>query len=158
MFCRRICILCQQTSPKRWLGNMNTTSNCDVTNSAHQMQMTTMCHWMKSPHENVLCTPLCRFVVKLNDVCNFSFQLQTFKNFSQISKTLSTKSCHSCETTTRLLSVLRITLFHPSQKRGLECLLSIASVQTCGIEKYVCRNHVFVEFLNRQVLSLPDLM
>ena len=109
---------------------------------------------MKSPHENVLCTPLCRFVVKLNDVCNFSFQLQTFKNFSQISKTLSTKSCHSCETTTRLLSVLRITLFHPSQKRGLECLLSIASVQTCGIEKYVCRNHVFAEcFKQASVIS-----
>jgi len=34
--------LCQQTSPKRWFGNMEMTSNCDVTNSAHQMQMTTM--------------------------------------------------------------------------------------------------------------------
>ena len=33
--------LCQQTSPKRWLGNMEMTSNCDVTNSAHQIQMTT---------------------------------------------------------------------------------------------------------------------
>jgi len=26
---------------------MNMTSNCDVTNSAHQIQMTIMCHWMK---------------------------------------------------------------------------------------------------------------
>jgi len=34
--CRRKCILCQQTSPKRWFGNMNMTSNCDVTNSGHQ--------------------------------------------------------------------------------------------------------------------------
>ena len=28
------------------------TSNFDVTNSAHQIQMTTICHWMKCPHEN----------------------------------------------------------------------------------------------------------
>jgi len=46
--CRRICIMCQQTSPKRWFGNLNITSNCDVTNSAHQMQITTTCHCMKS--------------------------------------------------------------------------------------------------------------
>jgi len=31
----------KQTSPKGWFGNMNMTSNCDVTNSAHQTQMTT---------------------------------------------------------------------------------------------------------------------
>ena len=47
--CRRICILCQQTLPKRWFGNMNMLSNCDVTNSAHQKQMTTICHWMNPP-------------------------------------------------------------------------------------------------------------
>jgi len=47
--CRRICILCQQTTLKRWFGNMNTTSNNDVTNSALQIQMTTMCHLMKPP-------------------------------------------------------------------------------------------------------------
>jgi len=35
-------LLRQQTSPKRWFGNMQMTSNCDVTNSAHQMQMTTI--------------------------------------------------------------------------------------------------------------------
>ena len=34
--CRWTCILCQQTSPKHWFGNMNMTSNCDITNSAHQ--------------------------------------------------------------------------------------------------------------------------
>jgi len=28
--------VCQQTSPKRWFGNMTMTPNCDVTNSAHQ--------------------------------------------------------------------------------------------------------------------------
>ena len=28
---------------------MNMTSNCDVTNSAHQIKMTTICHWMKNP-------------------------------------------------------------------------------------------------------------
>jgi len=37
---------------------MNMTSNCDVTNSAHQTQMTTICHWMKSPHGKFLRTPL----------------------------------------------------------------------------------------------------
>jgi len=26
----------------------NMTSNCDVTNSAHQIKMTTSCHWMKN--------------------------------------------------------------------------------------------------------------
>jgi len=56
--CRRICLLCQQTPPKRWFGNMNMTSNCDVTKSAHQIQMTTICHWMKNPHEIFLRTPL----------------------------------------------------------------------------------------------------
>ena len=29
--------------------NMSMTSNCDVTNSAHQIQMTTICHWMNPP-------------------------------------------------------------------------------------------------------------
>jgi len=28
---------------------MNMTSNCDVTNSANQIQVTTVCHWMKLP-------------------------------------------------------------------------------------------------------------
>jgi len=51
-------ILCQQTSPKRWFGNRTITSNCDVTISAHQMHMTTLCHWMKPPHEDFLRTPL----------------------------------------------------------------------------------------------------
>ena len=56
--CRRICILCQQASPKHGLVNMTMTSNCNITNSAHQIQMTTICHWMKPPHKNFLRTPL----------------------------------------------------------------------------------------------------
>ena len=44
-----MCILCQQTLPKRWFGNRTMTSFCDVTNSAHQIEMTTLCHWMKPP-------------------------------------------------------------------------------------------------------------
>jgi len=32
-------LLCQQTFPERWFGNMNMTSNWNVTNSAHQIQM-----------------------------------------------------------------------------------------------------------------------
>jgi len=44
---------------KRSFGNMNMTSNCDVTNSVHQIQTTNMCHWMKPPsHNNFLRTPL----------------------------------------------------------------------------------------------------
>jgi len=39
---KKHCILCQQTSPKCLFGNMTMTSNCDVTNSAHQIQMTTI--------------------------------------------------------------------------------------------------------------------
>jgi len=46
---RKMCILFQQTSPKRWFGNRTITSNCDVTNSAHQIKMTTLCHWMTPP-------------------------------------------------------------------------------------------------------------
>jgi len=42
-------ILCQQTPPKRWFGNRTMTSNCDVTKRGHQIQMTTLCHWMKPP-------------------------------------------------------------------------------------------------------------
>ena len=45
----KTCILCQRTSLKRWFGNRTMTSNCDVTNSAQQIQMTTLCHWMKPP-------------------------------------------------------------------------------------------------------------
>jgi len=44
-----MCILCQQTSPKRWIGNMQMTSNCEVANSAHQIQMATIRHWTKTP-------------------------------------------------------------------------------------------------------------
>ena len=34
------------------------TSNCDVTNSAHQIQMTTICRWVIPTHENFLRTLL----------------------------------------------------------------------------------------------------
>ena len=50
--------LCQQTSPKRWFGNIEMTSNCDVTNSEHQIQMTTIRPWTKPPPMNFLRTPL----------------------------------------------------------------------------------------------------
>jgi len=41
-------------------------------------------------------------------------------------------------------------LSHPSsQTRGLECFISIASIQTCGVEKLMCRNHVFAEFVKQ---------
>ena len=48
---------CQQTSPKRWFGSMTLASNCEVTHSAHQIQMTAICHWMKPHNENFLRTP-----------------------------------------------------------------------------------------------------
>jgi len=50
--------LCQETSPKRWFENMEMTSNCDVTNCEHQIQMTTIWAWTKPPRENFLRTPL----------------------------------------------------------------------------------------------------
>ena len=37
---------------------MTMTSNCHVTKSEHQIQMTTICHWITPPHENFLRTPL----------------------------------------------------------------------------------------------------
>jgi len=37
---------------------MNITSDCDVTNYSHQMQMTALRHWMKPHNENFLRTPL----------------------------------------------------------------------------------------------------
>jgi len=50
-------LLCQQTLPKRWFGNMKMTSNCDVTNSTpntngHHMTLN------QPPYENFLRTPL----------------------------------------------------------------------------------------------------
>ena len=42
-------LLCQETLPKRWLGNMEMTSNCDVTNSKQEIQMTTIWPWTKPP-------------------------------------------------------------------------------------------------------------
>jgi len=69
---RIIYMLCNQTSPKRWLANMNTTSYCDVTNSVYPVTMTTIRHCSiiefgrghtikKSPWASPdLCTPLHR--------------------------------------------------------------------------------------------------
>jgi len=37
---------------------MNMMSKCDITNSAHQIQMTTVCHWVKTPQWNFLRAPL----------------------------------------------------------------------------------------------------
>jgi len=66
---RKTCMLCQRTLLKRWFGNRTVTSNCDVTNSPHQIQMTTLCHWMKPPpHENFLRTPLHKYVLTTNEV------------------------------------------------------------------------------------------
>jgi len=40
------------------VGNRTMTSNCDVTNSAHQIQMTTQMPLNETPNENFLRTPL----------------------------------------------------------------------------------------------------
>jgi len=71
-----MCILCQQTSPKRWFRNRTMTSFCDVTNSAHQIQMTTLCHWMKTPHEKFLRKPL----VIVNNIVSMATQLSQIQN------------------------------------------------------------------------------
>ena len=44
---RIICMLCQQTSPKRWFANMNITSNCTVTNSVYTVPIGTLRHCSK---------------------------------------------------------------------------------------------------------------
>jgi len=51
--------LCQQTSPKRWFGNMNMTSNCDVINRGHEVEMIIICHWMNPSHMKIFCLRLC---------------------------------------------------------------------------------------------------
>jgi len=57
--CRKICILCQQILPKRWFGNMNITSNCGVTKTAHiRKKITTICHGMKAPMK-IFCVRHC---------------------------------------------------------------------------------------------------
>jgi len=62
-------ILCQQTSPKRWFVNMNMTSNRDVTNSAHQIQMTTICHWMNPPRKNFCVRHWCQQLRVIERFC-----------------------------------------------------------------------------------------
>ena len=52
---------------------MNMTSNCDVTNSAHQIQMTSICHWMKPPMES-FCVRHCfqlMQILRLVFLCKF---------------------------------------------------------------------------------------
>jgi len=48
---------------------MNMMSNFDVTNSAHQIQMTIICHWMKPPHENFLRSPLSGLLLNIKVCC-----------------------------------------------------------------------------------------
>ena len=40
---------------KMLVGNMNMTSHCDATNSAHQIQMTNICYWMKTYPMKMFC-------------------------------------------------------------------------------------------------------
>jgi len=56
-------MLCQQTSPNRWIGNMNLTSLCEVTNSAHPATMTTMRHWIWN--SDVDCKGICNIIILL---------------------------------------------------------------------------------------------
>ena len=46
------------TFAKTLVWKQDYTSFCDVTNNANQIQMTTLCRWMKLPHEKFLRTPL----------------------------------------------------------------------------------------------------
>ena len=56
--CWRICILCQETSPKRWFGNMNMTSKlwCQKQRIPNTNDHHTPLN--ETPHENILRTPL----------------------------------------------------------------------------------------------------
>ena len=59
-----MCILCQQSLPKRSFGNRNMTSNCDATNSAHLMKTTIICHFNELPMK-IFCTRNCLQVALL---------------------------------------------------------------------------------------------
>ena len=52
-------LLCQETSPKRWFRNMEMTSNCDITNNEHQIQMTTIWPWTNPPPMKIFCVRHC---------------------------------------------------------------------------------------------------
>ena len=43
--CRIICMWPQQTSPKRWFGNVNVTSYWNITNSVYPVKMSTIRHY-----------------------------------------------------------------------------------------------------------------
>ena len=49
-------LLCQQSSPKRWFGNMEMTSNCDVTNSENQNHHMTL---NQTPPMKIFCIRHC---------------------------------------------------------------------------------------------------
>ena len=68
-----MCILCQQTSPKCWCGNRTITSFCDVTNSAHQIQMTTLCRWMNPPPWKVSAYATASWNAKSCNICHSKY-------------------------------------------------------------------------------------
>ena len=72
--CRKICILCQQTSPKRWFGNMEMTSNRDVTTSAHQIQMTTLWPSTKTPPMKIWVRHCILCLIFYQKACTVGFQ------------------------------------------------------------------------------------
>ena len=82
---RKTCILCQRTSLKRWFGNRTMTSNCDVTNSAQQIQMTTLCHSMNPPPMKIFCVRHCLHSRAANNrvkaVMAFFLLLNSWKTF-----------------------------------------------------------------------------
>jgi len=46
---------------------MNMTSNSDVTNSAHQIQMDTLCHWMNASPKKIFCVRHYQWITVQND-------------------------------------------------------------------------------------------
>jgi len=84
--CRKICILCEQTSPKRCFGKHDHGVKLWRTNSAHQIQMTAICHWMK-PHPwkfsayatdaSVLMLWLMKYSEEVNIICNMNSMYST---------------------------------------------------------------------------------
>ena len=59
----KTCISCQRTSLKRWFGNRTMKSNCDVTNSAQQIQMSDdyPMSLNETPPKKIFCVRHCRF-------------------------------------------------------------------------------------------------
>jgi len=80
-------LLCQQTSPKRWFGNMEMTLNCDVTKSTPNTNDHHMTLNQTTPHENFLRTLLYATAYSVSQIAQKLFGISlavVFLKFSDV--------------------------------------------------------------------------